>query len=155
MKTGSPSRQLARATPQVSPHRTLRGQIGQPDVPSVRRPSTHRFAPRNAREVAKETEHEGWYALGASSYDGIVLRIEQGVRRKSGKLRSGRMTLDLLWAVSFSEEFFFSRSQQSGTKPPANHGRKTPHCAGSLMIIISGRLSCWLSRPAPSCWSSG
>ena len=28
----------------------------------------------NAREVARKTEHEGWYAR-ASSYDGIVLRI--------------------------------------------------------------------------------
>jgi hypothetical protein len=45
--------------------------------------STHKFAPRNAREVAKETEHEGWYAR-VSSYDGIVLRIERACAAKAG-----------------------------------------------------------------------
>ena len=35
---------------------------------------------------------------------------------------------------------------------PRTHGRKTPHYAGSLRNIISGRSLCWLSRPAPSCW---
>ena len=32
---------------------------------------------------------------------------------------------------------------------------KDARCADSLMIIISGRSSCWLSRPAASCWSPG
>ena len=48
---------------------------------------------------------------------------------------------------------FLQQLRQS--QPPATQRKKNAHCAGSLRNIISGRSLCWLSLPAPSCWSPG
>ena len=85
----------------------------------------------DAREVAKELKREGWYAW-ASNHDGIVLRIKR-VRANAGSCRSGTNDFDFadLWELSFSN---------STPRPTRDPWKKNAHCAGSLRIIISGRL---------------
>ena len=100
------------------------------------------------REVAKQLKREGWYAW-ASNHDGIVLRIKR-VRAKAGRLRSEKNDFD--FAVRFLGAFLQQlRQSQRATRDP---WKKNARCAGSLMIIISGRSLCWLSRPALFCWSA-